>query len=378
MAELDRILESIHDWSELGVDFALATVIGVRGSTYRGLAARQLVAADGSGVGTVSGGCLDQDLHHIADRVMTSGRPEVVEFDLTADDEATWGWGIGCNGATELLVEPAASAVELAHRIADIRAQQRPTVIVHSLVGEPVGRRGFVSMAHVEGDVPSSAVEQARTALVEGWHRLIEADGARMLAEVVGAPSRLVVCGAGHDAAPVVRYGAELGFEVTVVDDRRQFLTEDRFPQAAHLVHAQPADLSTVIEMDRRTYVVLMSHNYLRDLDYLRSLIASDVAYIGALGPGARLERLLRDLREEGIVVTQRDIDRLHGPAGLDVGAEGPNEIAWAILAEILAVRRHKEAGFLRARKGPAAHRAEDAGGPAGRLPSAPVGGGSE
>ena len=96
MAELDTILASIREWSERGVDFALATAVGVRGSTYRGLAARQLVGADGAGVGTVSGGCLDRDLGEVARRVMSSGVAELVEFDLTADDEAIWGWGAAC------------------------------------------------------------------------------------------------------------------------------------------------------------------------------------------------------------------------------------------------------------------------------------------
>ncbi len=352
MSELDSILESIHEWSERGTEFALATVIGVRGSTYRGLAARQLVAADGTGVGTVSGGCLDQDLHVVADRVMESGVPEVVEFDLTADDEAIWGWGIGCNGATELLVEPSEGAIRLAAVIADIRAQQRPTVIVHDLTA-PAGPRSFVSSARIEGSLPDGVAEVARDALREGWHRIHETSRHRLLLEVVGAPSRLVVCGAGHDAAPLVRFGAEVGFEVTVVDDRRQFLTEDRFPDAAHLIHAQPGDLDRVVETDQRTYVVLMSHNYLRDLDYLNALVGTDVAYIGTLGPGARLERLLADLAERGTEIRPTDLAKLHGPAGLDIGAEGPAEIAWAIVAELLAVRRHKGGGFLRARKGP-------------------------
>ena len=144
---------------------------------------------------------------------------------------------------------------------------------------------------------------------------------------------------------------------MTVVDDRRQFLTEDRFPDAAHLVHVQPADLTSVVDADQRTYVVLMSHNYLRDLDYLRSLVGTDVAYIGALGPGARLGRMIDELRTEGVDVGGHDLAKLHGPAGLDVGAEGPVEIAWAILSEILAVRRHKPAGFLKDRKGPEALR---------------------
>ena len=105
-ADDQQLIATIHDWLDREVPFALATVVGVRGSTYRGLAARQLVAADGTSVGTVSGGCLDSDLVVVAARVRAAARPELVEFDLTADDEAVWGWGIGCNGVTELLVEP--------------------------------------------------------------------------------------------------------------------------------------------------------------------------------------------------------------------------------------------------------------------------------
>ena len=95
-----------------------------------------------------------------------------------------------------------------------------------------------------------------------------------------------------------------------------------------------------------------MSHNYLRDLDYLRSLLGTEVAYIGALGPGARLARLVADLEESGCPPSPDDLNKMYGPAGLDIGAEGPSEIAWAIMAEILAVRRGQSAGYLRDRKG--------------------------
>ncbi len=361
MAELDNILESIHEWSERGLEFALATVVGVRGSTYRGLGARQLVGADGAGVGTVSGGCLDQDLHRVALEVIEGGEARIVEFDLTADDEAIWGWGIGCNGATRLLVEPAGAAADLAARIQAARAEQRPVAVTHVLdpgtSGLEVGARRYDLLSGESegtlGGIDSEVAELARHALETGHHELATVGDVGLFIEVIGAPSRLVICGAGHDAAPVARYGVELGFEVVVVDDRRQVLTRERFPGDVSLVCGRPADLADHVEIDRRTYVVIMSHNYLRDLDYLRSLIGTDVAYIGALGPGARLERLLKDLEADGVEVGEHDLQKIYAPAGLDVGAEGPQEIAWAILAEILAVRRGKEAGFLRRRKGP-------------------------
>lgn len=345
MIELSRILETAADWQERGLQFALATVVGVRGSTYRGLGARQLVGADGSGVGTVSGGCLDADLIEVARQVIESGTPRLIEFDLTADDEAVWGWGIGCNGATELVVEPAPVVV---HLIDSLREARRPVVVIHHLDAERVGEKSLVSP---EDDGPYAGV--AAEAVEEGRNRVDEVMGERVMVELVGAPRRLIVCGAGHDAVPVVRLAGELGYETVVVDDRRQFLATDRFPAAAQLVQADPRHLAEAVDLDGAASVVIMSHNYLRDLDYLESVLGRHLSYIGVLGPGERLSRLLDDLAERGIEPDLHDLAALHGPAGLDIGAEGPTEIAWSVLSEITAVRRHRRAGFLRDRKGP-------------------------
>ena len=348
----DAVLEAVRTWSESDTSFALATVVGVRGSTYRGLAARQLVAADGTSLGTVSGGCLDNDLREVALRVIESGVPTQVEFDLTADDEAIWGWGVGCNGATDLLVEPSASAMDLVAMVA--AAATDTFCIVHTV--PDTSRRRIVTRGD---DADDPLVAAALEAIESGRHRTEIMEGSRLLFEVVGAPPRLVVFGAGHDAAPVIAQAAMLGFRTVVVDDRRQFLTSERFPQAHELIHAEPAELARAIRPDAKTAVVLMSHNYLRDLDALESLLGTSAPYIGALGPGERLERMLDDLADRGIDVAADDLARIHGPAGLDIGAEGPTEIGWSVMAEVLAVMRGKSGGPLRARKGPAPLRGE-------------------
>jgi xanthine dehydrogenase accessory factor len=337
-----QLITTIHDWVDREVPFALATVVGVRGSTYRGLAARQLVAADGTSVGTVSGGCLDSDLAVVAARVSANAQPELVEFDLTADDEAVWGWGIGCNGVTELLVEPESSALSLASAI-----KSMPLGLVHVLSGPDLGTHIAV------GSHDSEWSEEVLEARADGRHRRVDRGDRSYLVEVISGRPRLVVCGAGHDAVPLVRLGSELGFEVTVVDDRRQFLSRERFPEATTLVHCSPADLATHVSMDPGTAVVIMSHNYLRDVDFLGSLLGQPVAYIGCLGPGERLERMLKDLVAAGRTIEREDLERIHGPAGVDLGADGPTEIAWSVLSEILAVRRGTGAGFLVDRKGP-------------------------
>ncbi|HEY7564737.1 MAG TPA: XdhC/CoxI family protein [Acidimicrobiia bacterium] len=343
MFESQQILQTVREWNERRVPFALATVVGVRGSTYRGLAARQLMSTDGVSVGTVSGGCLDQDLAKVVDRVVAEGRASLVEFDLTADDEAVWGWGIGCNGATELLVEPARSAIELA-----AMAETMPAAIIHDLSGENLGCHRPVELGDPEW---GQTVASARAA---GRHARVHQSGQSYLIEVLSGPPRLVVCGAGHDAVPLVKLAADLGFEVTVVDDRRQFLAAERFPEAALLVHCRPADLASRVPLDQATSIVIMSHNYVRDLAFLGATRGSEVAYVGCLGPGERLERMLKDLAADGVVFDPDELARLHGPAGLDLGAEGPFEIAWSVLAEVMATRRHASGGSLVLRKGPA------------------------
>ena len=189
------------------------------------------------------------------------------------------------------------------------------------------------------------------------------ADGVRAFVEVLDPPLRLVVCGAGHDAIPLVRAASVLGWHVTVVDDRPAFLTRARFPEAAGFVPVEDPEVAAkAAAVDERTFAVVMTHNFLRDKDYLRALLGSPAAYIGMLGPAARTERLLMELREEGFEIAETDRRRIHGPAGLDLGGEGPEEIAQAIIAEIVAVKRPRAGGFLRDRPGrsttaPAGHR---------------------
>ena len=176
----------------------------------------------------------------------------------------------------------------------------------------------------------------------------------RAFVEVLEPPLRLLICGAGHDAVPLVKAAAVLGWSPVVVDDRPGFLTEERYPEASGFVLVEePEDAAKVAATDERTFVVVMTHNFLRDKAYLRSFLASPVAYIGMLGPAARTHRLLMELADEGVEVSDEDRARIHGPAGLDLGSEGPEEIAGSILSEIVAVRRGRHGGFLKERPGP-------------------------
>jgi xanthine/CO dehydrogenase XdhC/CoxF family maturation factor len=365
LSETQEVLEAIGSLSSRGRRMALATITSVRGSTYRRPGARLLVPDDGPALGNLSGGCLEGQVEAIARDVMSEGRPRLEFYDLTADDEVVWGWGLGCNGAIEVLIEPAEAAAEIAQALATaIRDERRVAVgtVLDSSVedvarGERVLRVDGDREGALGAEGPRSQIDAAvANALLSGTGGIetveVGRGTLRLFIEVIEPPLRLLVCGAGHDAIPLVRHASLLGWKVSVVDDREAFLTEDRFPGASQFILAEPAAAAEKAGVDDRTYAVVMSHNYLRDRDYLRGFLGSTVAYIGMLGPRARLERLLDEVAADGVEPTEDDRAKLYGPAGLDLGGEGPDEIAAAIVGEVLAISRRRSGGFLRDRPG--------------------------
>ncbi len=377
--ELRDILQAVEMGRARGERMALATVVAVSGSTYRREGAKLLIYAGGRTVGNISGGCLEGDIAVVAEEVLRDGRPRLATYDLTADDDLVWGLGLGCNGKVEVFIEPVDPAAAEPLLLAPLRAvlaEERSVVLAVVLRGTadlPAGARhvwdpqtatgrGF---AAVEGEAPRWMDAEGRlarameAALGEGRSRrvaLATASGeVDVFLEVLRPPVRLVVVGAGHDAIPVVTQGVALGWRVLVVDKREVYLTPERFPGAAFL-HAPFAEAGARLPLDGRTAVVVMTHNYLHDRDVLRALLARPGPfpfYLGVLGPRARTERMLRELAAEGVVPPAELVARLYAPIGLDVGSEGPEEIALAVIAEIMAVERARRAGFLRERPGP-------------------------
>ena len=330
MSELSDLLDAAEAIAARGEPMALATVVATRGSTYRRAGARLLIPAEGEPVGNISAGCLEGDVARIGREVLASGEPRVVEFDMTADEDAVWGYGLGCNGAIELFVEPTSGALE---SVGALRSGQGACLVI-PLGGPDLG------LHHLETDGAAAA------ALRGGSPRVEVVDGERVYFEPLLPPLRLLVCGAGHDAIPLVRQASELGWRVVVVDVRQAMLTGERFADAAEFASPDPAAAAEALTPDERTAVILMSHNYLRDIAYLRSFLGRPLAYLGVLGPRGRTEQMLAEIG------APEAITRLHAPAGLDIGAEGAEEVAHAIITEILSVMRGRSGGPLRDRKG--------------------------
>ena len=312
---------------------ALATVIRVRGSAYRHPGAKLVVVEDDTHVGNVSGGCLEGDVREVARRVIASGRAERRSYCGGADEIAAWDLGVGCEGEVELLIEPLA---EPRPAMQAALAAETPFVTVTALVGDVV--TGF--------EVITGA---AAVALIAGGTRLAtDGDAARFI-EVHEPAPRLVIVSAGDDAVPLARLGDLVGFRVVVVDRRPGLLTAARFPAPIRRVEAAADEVMARLALGADDAVVVMTHHFGDDTDYLDALRASPVHYLGLLGPRQRTERIVTRLEATGPF----DRARLFGPVGLDIGTDGAEQVALAVVAEVLAVRSGRAARSLRDRIAP-------------------------
>ena len=272
MSEIGDVLAAIEALSAKGERMALATIVAVRGSTYRRPGARLLVPEEGAPVGNLSGGCLEGDVADMARVVMEEGRARLAGWDLTADDDAVWGLGLGCNGAIEVFIEPAEKAAEVAGTLRAALEAERPISVVTVVESsspdvEPGSRLVVRPDGTTDGSLGTAAVDAEAVRAAEALLReersevRILADGVRAFVEVLDPPLRLLVCGAGHDAIPLVRAASVLGWNVMVADSRPAFLTRERFPEASGFVAVDdPADAAKEAGVDDRTFVVVMSH----------------------------------------------------------------------------------------------------------------------
>lgn len=352
--ETREVLDFLTAARTAGKRAALATVVRVRGSAYRHEGAKLVVAEDGSTAGNVSGGCLEQDVREVALQVIRAGEPQLRSYCSSADEIAAWDLGVGCEGQVDVFVELA----EPRPRERTLLDERRPFaacgVIPRKGERPGKGKRLVVTTDRTEGDLGSPdltarATSKARELLETGESGIHETAGRSVFFDVLVPPPQLVVLGAGDDARPLVRFAADVGFRVVVVDRRPGFLTVDRFPAAAVLIQSAGDELGAALPLDAECYAVVMNHNFADDQAYVRALLKTPVAYVGMLGPRQRTERILRNLSAEGPL----DESRVYGPVGLDIGTDGAEQVGLAVMAEILAVRSGRRARSLRERQAP-------------------------
>ena len=367
MTEREAIIAAYQQARKQNVRGALATVVRVEGSAYRRPGARMFVTENKERTGVLSGGCLEGDVAERALKVIETGSPVVVTYDTTSDDDIVWGLGIGCRGVVQILIEPASDlrCDGLVQLLEDCgkTAQRGAVATVIRSEGKPEIDAGARALLHTDGSSRSEAgfyrmfcgpeiVNDLRNAVRNGVSEVrryqIERGIVEVFIEVIEPQLPLVIIGAGDDALPLVSLAKTLGWHTTVVDTRARPAIVERFTEADEIVLCRAEEVSNRVRLTDRTAVVLMTHNYLSDLELLKTLLNTPLRYLGCLGPRHRTEQLLLEIADEIAFLKQ-----LYAPAGLDIGADTPIEVAFSIVSEIKAVVTGREGGLLRLRKGP-------------------------
>jgi xanthine dehydrogenase accessory factor len=363
MKEFRSICEA---WSAVDTSVrktALATVVRVHGSSYRSPGARMLITDDGKWVGSISGGCLEGDALRKSRQVMLSGQAITITYDTREESNQHLGIGLGCNGVIDVLIEPVDTAdnpVELFQTILDSR---EPLVMCTVISGGSFLAKKWVWNA--QGTLLNGEENPLTGMLVADFHLLAQAFKSEIRAytvenqqvevfwEWVQPGIRLAIFGGGFDARPVSKLAKSMGWEVLVTDECVAHIAPLFFPDADTLSLCHRELVQQEMDISPYTACVLMSHNYEYDRDVLGKLLTTPTPYIGVLGPRKRFDKMVGDLEAQGIALTGDDLHRIHSPIGLDIGAETPDEIALAIVAEVQARFTGRSGGFLRYRTGP-------------------------
>ncbi|HUF02931.1 MAG TPA: XdhC/CoxI family protein [Aridibacter sp.] len=356
MKEIREILSGIDEAEGPGV---LATVVDVKGSSYRLPGAKMLVFGDGSFVGTVSGGCVEADVLERAKRVLGSGTPEIFLYDTTGDESSVFSLNMGCKGIVRILLERVDAGSEyLGVFRRSIREGIAGFVATRLLPDTEIGRAVFDREGSLTGgSVPKEASAFVRK-LAADRHTarrpaaIIGTEGDEYFIESVQPPMHLLILGAGADAIPLADIAHRLGWRVTVADHRPAYANKERFPDADRIVVCRPEEMRDAVREAGSSAAVVMSHNFCNDTEYLKGLFAADVEYIGALGPRVRTEEMLGKISETDGPVGKEKLAKLHAPVGLDIGGTDPETIAVSIIAEIQAAFSNREGGSLKDREG--------------------------
>ncbi len=368
MKEIREIIKAYDAASLAGKKAALAAVVHLNGSSYRRPGARMLVTDEGELTGAISGGCLEGDALRKAMMVL-SQQSRLVTYDTNDEDDATIGIQLGCAGIIQVLFEPINvnddnNPIQLLRKAIAIR-QQCVLITLFSLEDKKNEHAGTCMLVekngNISGDIPFShlkknimedaaLVMQAQTSSFKNYKS--NNFSVTAFIEFLQPPVSLVVIGAGNDAIPMMQIADILGWEVRIIDGRSTHARPDRFVSACQVVVSNPERVLKQIPIDQRTAFVLMTHNYNYDLAMLKALIFHDVMYIGLLGPKLKLERMLDEIKAQGLQIDEQHLKKIYGPVGLEIGAETAEEIAVSIIGEIQAVVSGEKGGSLRDKRG--------------------------
>jgi xanthine dehydrogenase accessory factor len=350
-------------------NIALATVVRVRGSSYRSAGARMLITDDGKWVGSISGGCLEGDALRKARQVMRDKKAIVVTYDTREESNQNLGIGLGCNGVIDVLLEPVDPADENNPvKIFDRFVSTKSPIAVATVISSPlVGEKFLLTSAYKKVNALSNQklaalihpdlthILETKKSEVKSYS--VEGHCIEAFIELIQPSINVIIFGGGFDARPVSLLAKSLDWHVMVTDECVAHIAPVFFPSADKLTLCHREFLDRDIEITEYTACILMSHNYEYDRDVLKKILPTATPYIGILGPRKRFEKMVDELAKQEITLSKDDYHRIHSPIGLDIGAETPDEIAVSIIAEIQGKFTNRSGGFLKYRNAPIHHR---------------------
>ena len=316
-------MTEVKTWLSTGDPVAVATVISTWGSAPRPAGSRMAISQSGKIAGSVSGGCLEGEVFEQAQAVLKGKPPSLFHYGVS--DDLAWTVGLSCGGEVDVLVEPLSDV----HRKLMAALEAETPVVLETNVGDSPGARQLLTPPNPQVD---ELLEQENP---------VRRDG--QFLEPFPRPPELFIFGGSHVAIPLTRLANALGFRVTVVDARSKFAEAERFPEARRVIHAWPDEILNALPMDSSTYVVILTHDPKFDDPTITAALRGHPRYIGAIGSKKTHRERVARLTAAG--VSPKEIERVHAPIGLDLGAQTAEETALAILSEMVAVRHGKQGG---------------------------------
>lgn len=340
---MQDVIAAIEEWQEQGQPVALATVTSTWGSAPRQPGAKLALTAEGQIAGSVSGGCVESEVIAQGQDVLARGKPRLLHFGVA--DETAWSVGLACGGKLEVFVAPLAP--DLLATVQAWLAAERPGAVVTVIDGpdDLTGQQLLIDDSSQPGGslgpgIGEAVSAAARAALAGGHSERIVLESARgpltLFIDVILPPLTLLAIGGGHVTIALTQLAAIAGYRTIVVDPRRAFASAERFPHVHRLISAWPQQALQEIRITPATAVALLSHDPKIDDPALEAALASDAFYVGALGSRRTHEQRRARLQAAGL--PEEALARIHAPIGLDLGAQSPEEIALAVMAEIVAV----------------------------------------
>ncbi len=333
--ELKKIIKAYRAAQTENLKTIMATVVALDGSSYRRPGVRMLILEDGSMVGAVSGGCVEKEVLRQAESVFNTNQPRIMTYDGR--------YRLGCEGILYILIEPFNPDKQMLDAFDETLLQRKTFMVSSYFLKEDVSSTHFGSVFQIQDMVlPIQAgfnPEKSKTS-----------PKLKKFTQEMNPCFKLLIIGAEHDAVQLCNYAALSGWEVSIMTTPMEEKNILDFPGAVEFINCDPEEMN-MDKIDQQTAVVFMSHSYVKDLKYLIALSDTKPVYLGILGPKKRRERLLGEFLEHCPEVSDEFFDNIHGPAGLNIGAETPQEIAIAVISEILSVIRKQEPMMLKNKK---------------------------